>query len=372
MGIVTRFVVTGGSVLALSAAAAGQTVVHFSDGSGLSAEARFELQNQGTTLRVTLRNTSTALPAGFGEADQLLTSLSWDFGVPGASAGDPAIVSGTVRTGPAAASMAFDVQPVGGDEDVSGEFGFTSTGAAPLLPDGISTLQSRGTGFGGPNLDGPTELAGPGAGLVPAAGPLLPIQGQGAIQGDVVLELDLSQPLSGLEFLADNGAMVEFGSDRAFLGELCDHDANTFVVPDPGGRNVPNGLDVKPGSRPTIGNPTFEVGVDDPANACGLAPGSLTQVFFSPAPASILWPATGCVPGTAGEIMIDLFAGPLTISGLLPWPGPGMPACHPFPIPSDPTLCRVVCYGQALFIDTTTFPSTRFALTNRLDFVIGL
>ena len=55
------------------------TVIFFSDPSGLSAEAEFTMLNP-TTLEVRLRNTSTGVPFGFDEADQLLTGISWDFG----------------------------------------------------------------------------------------------------------------------------------------------------------------------------------------------------------------------------------------------------------------------------------------------------
>lgn len=370
MGNATSVLVTGGCLLLLSGAAAGQTVVHFSDGTGLSAVARFELKNARTTLVVSLRNTSTGLPATFQGEDQILTGLSFDLGAPGVSAGDPSIVSGTVRTGPTTVSLDFDVVSVGGDEDVSGEFGYGNAGSGSLLPNLVSALDVQALGFGGANLDGPVELAGPAAGLVPAAGPLASLGGEGALQGEVVIELNLDAPLTGLGFLGDHGALVEFGSGRASVTADCDHDARSLAVVDMGGLNAPNSLNVKRGSRPTIGNPNFQVQVDDPADACGITPGAQTQVFFSPDTASILWPGFGCRPGGLGEIMIDIGL-PLTISGLVPWPGPGMPACHSFAIPADPTLCRVVCRGQAVFIDGRP-PMVRFVLTNRLDIVFGL
>jgi hypothetical protein len=38
-----------------------------------------------------------------------------------------------------------------------------------------------------------------------------------AVQDTVIITLDLSQALTDLDFLYDNGVMVEFGSDKAYL-----------------------------------------------------------------------------------------------------------------------------------------------------------
>lgn len=363
-----RSLFVGGGLLAIGAITGAQTsVVHFSEPSGLSARAKFELVNAGNTLVVTLCNTSTALPPGFTSVDQLLSSLSFDLGAPGVNPSDPAIANGFVRTGSSSASLNFSLTPVGPDTDVSGEYGYGNAGAPGLLPNFVTSRDLGGVPFGPENLDGDPALAGPEAGLVPAV-LALALNGEGAIQDEIVLELNLDQTLPDLSFLADGGVQVGFGTDVATLTNDCDHDSYSVVTPDAGGLNAPNSL--FPMGIPSIGNPSYQVCMDDAADACGITPGTLTIVAFSPATASILLPGFGCQPGSAGELMIDLTI-PHMLLGPLVWAGPGSPACHPMPIPPDESLCRTICYGQGVWIDKRG-PSGPFILTNRLDFVIGI
>lgn len=217
-----RRLITAASALALatSPVLASETF-HFSDPSGLAAEAEFTLLNP-TTLEVRLKNTSTGGPLGFDSADQILTGISWDFGDVGINDGDPVITGGTVVIGPESNSINFSTGSYGPGTDVGGEWGFGNAGATNFLPNFISALAAGTTPFGGPNLDGPVHLDGPQGGLV-ADPPITSLGGLGAIQDEIIATLTISEPLENLDFLAANLVTVEFGSDAAFI-----------TVPEPG------------------------------------------------------------------------------------------------------------------------------------------
>jgi hypothetical protein len=185
-------------------------VVPFTDPSGLAGEAEFDLIN-ATTLQVRLRNTSTGVPVGFNSADQLLTSCAFLLN------GGVSITGGTVFTGATSSSINFDVASVGSNADVSGEWGFGNngnTGYGALL-NSFSSNNAQVDPFGLVNLDGPTGLDGPQGGLV-ANPAVVDLGGLGAIQDEVVATLNLSGGIADLSFL-DNGVVIEFGSDAAFL-----------------------------------------------------------------------------------------------------------------------------------------------------------
>ena len=104
----------GSAVLLWAGAVSGNPII-FSDPAfpGLRAEVEFTLSNPPTTtLQVRARNTSTGVPAGFDNADQLLTGISWDFGEPGFN-GDPEITDGTVVIGPNSQSLNFSTGTYG-------------------------------------------------------------------------------------------------------------------------------------------------------------------------------------------------------------------------------------------------------------------
>ena len=352
----------------LAAAASAQTrSVSFSESSGLAAEADFTLKSGGTQLEIRLRNRTTAVPAGFSNSDQLLTGISFDLGAPGNNASDPTIVSGSAKTGPSSHSVNFDVMNVGANRDVSGEWGFGNGGTTNLLPNIVSGNQAGTTPFGGLNLDGPTNLNGPQAGLVATFH--LSLAGLGAIEDEIFACLDLSEALSDLDFL-DNGARIEYGSDAAFLDD-CPESAHNVVVNDPLGFNLDNGLLPVPGQLPQFGTPNFTVQMDDPANQCNITPGSPTVVVVNDSPLiSVLMPNAGCAPDDPGNLMINVFDTFTHISGPVTWAGPGSPALHVFAIPDSPALCGGVCRGQGFWIDTTG-PSSPIILTNVVEFVIG-
>jgi hypothetical protein len=200
--------------LVLRAQAAGGIIFYFSDPSGLSAEAEFTLIN-ATTLEVRYKNTSTGVPLGFDNSDQILSGVSWDFGSPGFN-GDPMIVGGSVKTGPNSASLNFSITNVGANADVSGEFGYGNMDGTGALTNFVTSNSAAATPFGGPNLDANVNIDGPQGGLV-ADPEVVPLGGLGAIQDEVTATLLLGgPPLLNLDFLFANGVRFEFGSDAAF------------------------------------------------------------------------------------------------------------------------------------------------------------
>ena len=205
-------------LVALAGAAQAGELFLLSDPSGLAAEAEFTLLGP-TSLQVRLRNTSTGVPLGSTEADQILTGVSWDFGAPGVNVGDVDIIAGSVMTGPTSLSLNFSVTDVGPSADVSGEYGYGNDDGTGALPNFISSNTAGSIGFGGANLDGPADRDGPQAGLV-AAPVLIPLNGLGAIQDEIIATVTLDRPITEQELLADlysHHVRVEFGSDATFL-----------------------------------------------------------------------------------------------------------------------------------------------------------
>jgi len=193
------------------------TIVLLSDPSGLSAELEFTLVNP-TTLEIRAKNTSTGVPGGFSNSDQILTGVSWDFGVLGEDPTDPLITGGSVMTGPTSASVNFDITNVGSNADVSGEFGYSNMDGSGGLTNVLTSNKAQATPFGGANLDGPANIDGPQGGLV-ASTPLVALGGLGAINDEYIATLTLDKPLADLSFLTLNPVRVEFGSDAAFVPE---------------------------------------------------------------------------------------------------------------------------------------------------------
>ncbi len=179
---------------------------------GLSASAVFTLNNP-TELQITLINNSTGVPAGFDSSDQLLTGISWDFGMAVGA-------TGTVVIGPGGQSINFSlIDPqLGAGADVSGEWGYGNTGGTGMLTNIVSTNAAKATQFSGANLDGAPGLDGPQAGICTDP-PQVSLGGNlGAIADSVVITLTLDTSLANLNFL-ENGVVAEFGSDAAFVPE---------------------------------------------------------------------------------------------------------------------------------------------------------
>ena len=199
---------------AITTAASASQTFYFSDPSGLSAVATFDLID-ATTFEVRYRNTSTGIPDGFSRADQILTSIAWDFGEPGAHFQDPLITGGHVLIGEESRTLGFDTGEYGPGTDVSGEYGYSSSGFPGLLQNYVTAAILESTPFGGPNLDGPLDIWGPQGGLI--AEEFVPLGSLGAIQQEVVATLFLTVPVFDLDFLENNGTMVEFGMDAFYL-----------------------------------------------------------------------------------------------------------------------------------------------------------
>ena len=202
------------AVLATTSLAAAGDLWTFTGPDGLSAEAEFTLVN-ATTLEVRIRNTSTGVPVGFDNSDQILSGISWDFGHPGFN-GDTLITGGSVIIGAASVSNNFDTGLYGPGFDVSGEYGFGNMDGTGALTNFVSGNSALATPFGGANLDGPVNIDGPQGGMV-ASPPIVSLGGLGAIEDEIVATLTLSDPIFDLGFLADNGTQAEFGSDAAFV-----------------------------------------------------------------------------------------------------------------------------------------------------------
>ncbi len=212
--------------LAAFAGSASAAIFTFSDASltGLGAQAQFTL-NSSTSIEVRLRNTSTAVPAGFSNSDQILTGISFDLpsGV--------VITGGTAQIGVDSFTVNFSSGNYGSGTNIGGEWGFGNAGISGALRNAISGNQAGITAFGGPNLDGPGALSGPQGGLV-ADPVVVPMGGLGAISNEAVFNVSLSAAVSSLDFLAQNGVRVEFGSDAAFITTWTPEDAS---VPAPSG-----------------------------------------------------------------------------------------------------------------------------------------
>jgi hypothetical protein len=192
---------------------------------GLSAKAIFTYDTLlPNVLKIELFNTSTGLPVfvtGSDNANQLLTSISFDLGTPGL--GGPQIISGSVIIGPAGRSVNFDkiTTQLGPGGTVSGEWGCGNSGGASLLSNFVSTMAAHKTKkFDNTNLDDAAGLEGPQGGIFAlktgTTNPLVPLGGLGAIADSIVITLNLSSSPGNLDFLK-NGVVAEFGSDGAFV-----------------------------------------------------------------------------------------------------------------------------------------------------------
>jgi len=195
-----------------------------SDPSGLSATADFTLINPNT-LQIVLTNTSTGYPSYFEGAglnsNILLTSIAFNLG--GIS-----ILGGSVIVPPGSSTVNFDDvgSQLTGGADISVEWGYGNAGTTGFgsLVNYVSAMQAGTTSFQSvdlahPNLDGSdTTLNGPQGGLISdTLYPSVGVGGLGAVLDSVTITLDLSDVIDDdLSFL-DNGVIVEFGSDAAFV-----------------------------------------------------------------------------------------------------------------------------------------------------------
>ena len=197
---------------------------------GLSAKAEFSLINS-TTLKIVLTNTSTSLPsrlAGDAASNALLTTLA--FKLPN----NLNVLSGSAEV--TAGSTLY-----GASGNISKEWGWgkSSSGLCCELVDPytqfndwVSTKQPGTTQFKSGSLDGTSGISGPDFGLAPTN---YVSGGQEYIKSSATFTLALSGPVPDLSFL-NNGAVVEFGSDAAFLT------SNNFNPPPPSGAPEPGAI----------------------------------------------------------------------------------------------------------------------------------
>jgi len=208
-------------------ARASQTIKY--EGSNRLAFATFE-STDGMTLQITLRE---ATPASAFDppdsSDAILTSIG--FQLPGST---ELLVSGSgVMTGPNSQSVGFDTE-VGGNEDVSGEFGVGNDvdpgngGSFDL----VSALQPHVNRLSGANLDGPPVLNGPQGGLLADSDDR---GGLGVIDDTVIMSLKLDTSLNSTQqqsFLTglSGNTIVEYGSDAAFVTGIVVPEPSTLLV----------------------------------------------------------------------------------------------------------------------------------------------
>jgi hypothetical protein len=174
----------------------------------LQATVRFTWNDAlADVLIIDLTNSSTGVPAGFSNSDQILTGISFDLGA-------PMIIGGSVVLAPGGTSFNMDT-PVTGGADLSGEWGYGNTAGTGLLAHSASTLATHAVPFGGLNLDGPENLDGPQAGITTNP-PLILVDGLGVVAESIIITLQLDMPLEDLLFV-ERGIIAEFGSDAAHV-----------------------------------------------------------------------------------------------------------------------------------------------------------
>lgn len=179
---------------------------------GLSAEAKFIWDSElPDRMIIELKNTSTSLPDGIDETAKLLTTISFDLG-------GIFVTGGSVEIAAGSQSVNFDKvgNQLFGGADVSGEWGFGNEGNTNMLITNISCITAHVSPFGGINLDGPVQLDGPQGGIGSALMTPYDFGGLGGTVDTVIISLQLDGNLNDLGFLS-RGAIVEFGSDAAFL-----------------------------------------------------------------------------------------------------------------------------------------------------------
>lgn len=193
------------ALIAFTSPATADTI-YFTGPDGLSGTADFSIV--GTNLVIVLTNTSTDVPSGFDNSDQLLTSIAFDL------PDSMTITGGSVAVGTGSTAY-FDTGTYGAAYDISGEYGYGNSGTTGFgtLVNYVSAMEAGTTAFSGTNLDGPAVLDGPQGGLTNG---IIPLGGLGAVQNSVLITLNLSGTLSNLDFL-DDGVIIEFGSDAAFV-----------------------------------------------------------------------------------------------------------------------------------------------------------
>ncbi len=181
----------------------------------LAAQATW--RTDGTTLTITLRNTSTGVPIGAEVSDSLLVSLAFDLG-DGIS-----ITSGTqAMLGAGSIGLGAWSDLLAGDS-VADQWLWTNDGGGDLL-EAFANIISTSNGQGGGdtfsfNGDPNPNVGGPFGGIA-ADPPLIAVPGnQRAVSDSIEFRLTLNAILTQSQLATIAGAaVVEFGSDYQYLG----------------------------------------------------------------------------------------------------------------------------------------------------------
>lgn len=196
----------------------------FSGANGHAATVTFNYDtNSPLELKIAVKEQSVftgAYASGLSTADMLLTTISWDFGHPGYN-GDAQITGGSVKTIGNSQSVNFSIMNVGNNADVSGEYGYGNEDGTMALTNffsaSVSGTQNAGGVFGTVNLDGPSIIDGPQAGLISDSNLGIFGSSLGGINDQILATLTLSQSFSNLNFLNQNGVRIEYGSDHTIM-----------------------------------------------------------------------------------------------------------------------------------------------------------
>lgn len=212
-----------GAVIGVATSAQALTI-DYTAATGQTATAEFKFAD-ATHLKIELRETTLAGAVSITGSGAILTSLG--FLLP-----DSAVIAlpDSVTIGAGSASVGFDQGDLGAGTDISGEWGATVGGEAPIdgigSYDFVTAMRAQSTPFGGVNRDGPVNLDGPQGGLLDdsaASG------GLGVVDSsvDILLTLDADPWTAGLQGLSSDqqavfmgsllsNSVVEYGSDEAF------------------------------------------------------------------------------------------------------------------------------------------------------------
>jgi len=182
---------------------------------GLAARATWDID--GTTLTITLENTSTGIPKGFEASDQLVVSLG--FNLPegnSISSGDSALI------GPGSIGLG-DWSDRGPGDSVGEEWLWTNEFGGDIMEAWRQILSTSNGQNGGDHMtfDGKLngDVDGPFGGIA-ADPPFISIpSNRRAVSDSIVFSLTLASTLTFDELSSvANGAIVEFGSDMQYLG----------------------------------------------------------------------------------------------------------------------------------------------------------
>ncbi len=191
--------------------------VDYASGTGLNAQATFDLTGGGSTLCITLTNNSVS-PFGNvnGSANIVLSSINFDLGSTLITGGMVSLNSGSNvvnSSGPVWGTVATP--------DLNAEFGFSNTGigntGGASLANALNAVTSHSNGGNAvTNFNGVVGGVGGGLDYGLVATGSTAFGNSDFILDSVVIKLTLNNPLTNLDFLG-NGSYVEFGSDHLYV-----------------------------------------------------------------------------------------------------------------------------------------------------------